>query len=135
MTKSRRNIYKKSANKTKKNNKIIFTKKKQFIQDILKEWKKQTYGHYERDKMTIYEDDYYLSFKKKDDYYNHIHLILKNFKNNHNSNNNIIYVMKKMDTKNKNGSVHSKVIKISIFSNPEKVVSNMIKKYEEFYNI
>jgi hypothetical protein len=133
MTKSRRHIYKKSVNKTRRHNKVTFLKKKKFIQDILKEWKKQTYGHCERDKKTIYIDDYYLSFNNKDNFYNHIHLILKNFKNNHNSNN-IIYVMKKYDTK-LSKIIHSKVIEISIFSDTEKVVSNMIKKYKEFYNI
>ena len=130
MTKSRRYIYKKSANKTRKNN-ITFSKKKLFIEEILKEWKKQINGHYKRDKISIYKDDYYLSFDKKDNFYNHIHLILKDFTNNHNNHNNIIYVMKKMDKKI-NAIVHSKVIKISIFSDPEKIVRNMIRRYNEF---
>jgi hypothetical protein len=127
MTKSRRHIYKRPKNKTYK---ITFVKKEKFIQSILKEWSKK--GHYKKDKITIYQDDYYLSLNKKDDFYNHIHLILKNFPTNHNSHNNIIYVMKKMDTKNKNAVVHSKEIKISVFSDPKKVVRNMIKKYKEF---
>jgi hypothetical protein len=127
MTKSRRHIYKRPKNKTYK---ITFIKKQQFIKSILKEWSKN--GHYERDKTTIYQDDYYLSLNKKDDFYNHIHLILKHFPTNHNSHNNIIYVMKKMDTKNKNVIVHSKEIKISIFSDPKKVVRNMIQQYNKF---
>lgn len=127
MTKSRRHIYKRPKNKTYK---VTFSKKKKFIHDILKEWSKG--GYYDRDKMSIYEDDYYLYFDKKTKFYNHIHLILKDFTNNHNNYNNLIYVMKKRDTNNKNSIVHSKVIKISIFSNPEKVVRNMIRRYNEF---
>ena len=122
MTKSRRHIYKKPKNKTYK---VTHSKKKKFVQAILKEWSKV--GSYERDKMTIYEDDYYLSFHDKDDFYNHIHLILKNF---HNNDNNIKYVMKKMDNQGK--ITHSKVIKISVFLDPKKVVHNMIQNYKEF---
>ena len=71
MTKSIRNIYKRPKNKTRKHNKVYFLQKQQFIQSILKEWIKV--GSYERDKMTIYKDDYYLSLHKKVDFYNHIH--------------------------------------------------------------
>jgi len=131
MSKSRRHIYKKPKNTTRKLNKKIFEKKKQFIQVLLKEWKKQTHGHYEKDNMCIYEDDYYLSFSLHDNFYNHIHLILKNYKHKHNHANNLIYVMKKMDTKT-GDILHSKVVKISIFSDPEKVVRNMIRNYKEF---
>jgi hypothetical protein len=127
MTKSRRHIYKRPKNKTYK---VTFSKKKKFIHDILKEWTNG--GYYDRDKMSIYEDDYYLYFDKKTKFYNHIHLILKDFTNNHNNHNNLIYVMKKIDTNNNNAIVHSKVIKISIFSDPEKVVRNMIRRYNEF---
>jgi hypothetical protein len=126
MTKSRRHIYKKPKNKTYK---VTFTKKQNFIRGILKEWSKE--GYYERDKISIYHDDYYLSFNKKDDFYNHIHLILKNFSTDHNNHNNIIYVMKKMDAKT-GEIVHSKEIKLSIFSHPKKVVYNMIRRYKEF---
>jgi hypothetical protein len=128
MSKSRRHIYKKPKNTTRKLNKVTFEKKKQFIQLLLKEWKKQTHGHYEKDKMTIYKDDYYLSFSLHDNFYNHIHLLLKNYKDKHN----LIYIMKKMDIKKNNDIVHSKAYKISIFSNPEKVVRNMIRNYKEF---
>jgi hypothetical protein len=132
MSKSRRHIYKRPKNTTRKLNKKIFEKKKQFIQLLLKEWKKQTHGHYEKDNMSIYEDDYYLSFSLHDNFYNHIHLILKNYKHKQNDANNLIYVMKKMDIKKNNDIVHSKVVKISIFSDPKKVVYNMIRRYKEF---
>jgi hypothetical protein len=39
--------------------------------------------------------------------------------------------MKKYDSK-KSKIVHSKTIKISIHSEPEKIVNNMIKNYEKF---
>jgi hypothetical protein len=128
MTKSRRHIYKRPKNKTYK---VTFTKKQKFIKAILKEWSKK--GNYERDKMTIYQNDYYLSFTKnvKYNYNNHIHLVLKNFSTDHNMHNNILYVIKKMDKKT-GDIVHSKEIKISIFSDPKKVVYNMIRRYKEF---
>ena len=124
MTKSRRHIYKKPKNKTLK---VTFSKKKQFIQAILKEWSKK--GHYEKDKLSIYKDDYYLSFHNNNDFYNHVHLILKHFSKNHN-NNNIKYIMKKMD--NQGNITHSKEIKISIFSDPKEVVRDIIQNYKEF---
>jgi len=131
MMKSRRHIYKKHVNKTRKN-KITFLQKKKFIEEILKEWKKQTRGHYEKDKLTIYKDDYYLSFSLHNNFYNHVHLILKDFNHTHNNHNNIIYVIKKMDTTKKNKIVHSKEIKINVFSEPKKVVRHMIQRYNEF---
>lgn len=126
MIKTRKHIYKKPKNKTLK---VPFTKKQQFIKAILKEWSKK--GYYERDNMTIYQDDYYLSFKKKEAFYNHIHLILKNFSTKHNNRNNIIYVMKKIDPKT-GDIVHSKEIKLNIFSDPKKVVNIIIRRYKEF---
>jgi len=132
--KSRRHIYIKNVNKTRKN-KITFLQKKKFIQSILNEWKKQTRGHYEKDKQTIYKDDYYLSFSLHDNLYNHVHLILKDFNHTHNNHNNIIYVFKKIDTTQKNKIVHSKKIKISVFSDPKKVVHHMVQRYNEFMNL
>lgn len=107
-------------NKTKRKQKI---KKCEFIKAILKEWKKQTGVYYEKDQMTIYEGDYYLSLNKNVDFYNHIHLILKNF-------NDIKYVMKKMGKDNK--VVHSQQVKIDVLSEPKKIVRHMIKNYKEF---
>jgi hypothetical protein len=129
MEKTKKNIkYKKNTTRKK----ITFDKKKKFIEEILKEWKKQTRGYYNVDKISIYLNDYYLYFEKKSSFYNHIHLVLKHFKNNHNLSNNILYVLKKYDTK-KNKVIHSKEIKISIYSNPVLVVRNMIKRYVNFY--
>jgi hypothetical protein len=128
-TKTKRHVMKKN-NKTRKN-KITFIEKNHFIQEILKEWVKQTHGHYKRDISSPYEDDYYLSFTKYHDYFNHIHVVLKKFKQNHNLHNNILYVMKKYDLK-KEKVDHSKEIKINIFSDPAKIVHNMIKNYADF---
>ena len=73
--------------------------------------------------MTIYKGDYYLSLNKNVDFYNHIHLILKNF-------NDIKYVMKKMGKDNK--VVHSQQVKIDVLSEPKKIVRTMILRYKEF---
>jgi hypothetical protein len=125
-----KNIKKIKKNVTRK--KITIYKKKKFIEEILKEWKKQTGGSYNVDKISEYLNDYYLYFEKKSSFYNHIHLVLNDFTENHNLNNNILYVLKKYDLE-KNEVVHSKRIKISIFSNPVIVVHNMIKRYVSFY--
>jgi hypothetical protein len=123
MTKSRHLYKKNNKTKTKKNKKI----KKPFLQEILQEWKKQTGGIYEKDKMTKnYQGDYYLSFQKTSDFYNHVHLVLKHFPTNHT----ILYVFKKMDTQ---GEVkHSKEFNIRILRDPKKVVRIMIQQYKEF---
>jgi hypothetical protein len=133
MTKTIKKIFKNIKNKTirKKNYKLSSCKKREFIKAILKEWKNQTSGCYEKDKMTIYEGDYYLSFNKKCDFYNHIHLVLKNFSNDKNIHNNFLYVMKKMDKKD-NKIVHSPEIKINVLSDPKIVVRNMIINYKNF---
>ena len=119
MTKTIKN--KTIKNKTIKNKTI---KNKELIKAILKEWKNIKGGYYEKDKITIYENDYYLSLKKtKDFFYNHIHLILKNM-------NDIKYIMKKMDTDGK--ITHSQVIKINTLSNSKKIVHKMILDYKNF---
>ena len=118
----------KKKNTTKKN--ITKNIKEKFIKNIIKYWKKYTKGYVKRDKIS-YKDDYYLSFDKKDDYHCHIHLILKNFHTNYNIFNNILYIMKKIDT-NLDRYMHSKVVSISVFSHPETVVINMIKRYNKF---
>jgi len=74
-----------------------------------------------------------LSFTNKDDYDNHIHLETKHFNENHNLYNNIAYKMKRLDFKK--GIVHSNTFKISIFSDPEIIVKNMIEKYAKFTTI
>jgi len=126
--KNKKNI----KNKTRKNS-ITFSKKREFIKEILKEWKKQTNGNFQRDKITQYKDDFYLSFNRNGDFFNHIHLILKNFRNDKNIHNNFLYVLKKMDKDNK--IVHSSRFKINVLSNPKKVVHNMIDHYKEFINL
>jgi len=131
MTKTIKKIFKNIKNTTRRKKNI---KKREFIKAILKEWKNQTSGCYEKDNMTIYEGDYYLSFNKKCDFYNHIHLVLKNFNNDKNiHNNHFLYVMKKMDKDNK--VVHSPEIKINVMSDPKIVVRNMIKNYKNFSNL
>ena len=121
----------KSKTKTRKNLKLTIPRKKQFIQSILRQWKKQTViGHYYRDTTSRYKDDYYLCLHLND-YYNHIHIVLNNFKTNYNLHNNILFVMKKGDCEDDN-IVHSNEIKTSIFSDPEKVVHNLIRRFDEF---
>lgn len=131
MTKTKKNNIKK--NKTRKN-KITFKEKTKFIRKLLKEWKKQTKGAIEKDKTTIYEYDYYLSLNKTSDYNNHIHLALKDFHYDHNIHNNLIYIMKKCDKNcdKKSKIVHSNPVRISIFSEPAKIVQNMIIRYNKF---
>lgn len=113
-------------NRTKKH--TTYHKKTLFVKSIIREWLKQTQGTIQKDNSE-YKDDYYLAFNKRDSYNNHLHLILKGYKNGFN---NIIYVMKKEDTDTKK-VVHSHEIKISIFSQPSIVVSNMIQRYLKFY--
>jgi len=131
MTKTIKNI-KNNNKKTRrrKNIKITSVKKIEFIKEVLKEWKNQTGGCYEKDKISQYKDDYYLSLNKTCDFYNHIHLILKNFSNDKNIHNNFIYVMKKMDKDKK--VLHSPEIKINVLSDPKIIVRHMIKNYKEF---
>ena len=131
MTKTNKNNKKTIKNKTRRKKSITFSKKREFIKEILKEWKKQTNGYFQRDKITQYTDDFYLSFNKNGYFYNHIHLILKNFKNDKNIHNNFLYVLKKMDTKD-NKIVHSPRFKINVLSDPKKVVYNMIKNFKDF---
>jgi hypothetical protein len=115
-------IKNKKYNKNKKTRRKT-NKKSEFKEAILKEWKIQTRGCYEKDKTTIYKGDYYLSFNTKCDYNNHIHLILKNTSN-------IIYVLKKMDKNN--NIIHSSEFKISLLSDPKKIVRSMISNYKDF---
>ena len=60
-------------NKIKKNKtlKITISSKTKFINQILKEWKKQTNGTFMMDKHTEFKYDYYLLFSNYDDYDNH----------------------------------------------------------------
>lgn len=122
-------------NKIKKNKtlKIIKDDKKKFIKQLLKEWKKQTNGRVVMDTKTEFKYDYYLLFSNYNDYNNHIHLLINNFHYNNNNINNIFYMMKKYN-KNTSRIVHSNKFKINIFSNPAKIVYNMIQKYNEFIN-
>ena len=122
-------------NKIKKNKTLKITKdnKKKFIKQLLKEWKKQTNGSFVMDTETEYKYDYYLLFSNYDDYNNHIHLILNKLHYNDNINNNIFYMMKKYN-KNTSRILHSNKFKINIFSEPAKIVYNMIQNYNEFIN-
>lgn len=94
---------------------------------------KYTNGNIKRDTI-LYKDDFYLSFDKTNDYNCHIHLILKNFYTNHNTSNNILYIMKKQYA-SVDKYVHSKVVSINVFSDPEIVVINMIKRYNKFISL
>lgn len=117
-------------NTTKKNATSIFHQKKNFVNGILQEWKKQTHdGCIEKDAKNKYVNDYYLSFGKDCDFYNHIHLMLYDYETNHNTKNNIKYLLKK-NVYSK--TVHSKLFKINIFSNPKIVVKHMIQHYSDF---
>jgi len=92
------------------------------------------------DSTTHYKYDYYLFLNNFNEYNNHIHLILKNKHKNHifhgihSTNNSIIYVMKKYDDLDKSKIIHSKAIRISIFSDPVKIVNDMIEEYNKFIN-
>jgi hypothetical protein len=109
---------------------IFYEMKYKFINNLLSEWKKQTGdANIRRDKGKVYKNDYYLSFVKNNDSYNHIHLILDNCNKNQNIDDNIKYVIKK---NNNNKILHSEEIYISIFSEPKIIVENMIKQYENF---
>ena len=101
-----------------------------FINKLLKELKLQTNGFVYRDQMGSYKDDFYLTFFKKGGYNNHIHLILKNFNDNHNTHN-ICYMLKYFN-KDTNKIIHSSDYKINIYSNPKTVVKNMIHRYKKF---
>jgi hypothetical protein len=132
-TKSRK-TKKRTITRTIKKRLITTHLKKKFIDNILSNWKKYTRGNVKKDTTTIYKNDYYLSFSKISDYFNHIHLVLHNNCTCYDNNdNNIIYVMKKFD-KEKQQIIHSNEVKINIFSNPDKVVLNMIKNYDKFIN-
>jgi len=114
--------------------KITLSKKKAFLNDLFREWKKQTNGDIRLDKETTYKDDYYLSIGKNHDRKNHIHLLLHNFKQNHNLYNNIIYIFKKYDIK-KSKIIYSKnEFKLNIYSDPKKLIKNMIENFTKFMN-
>jgi len=109
---------------------IFYEMKYKFINDLLSEWKKQTGdANIRRDKGKVYKNDYYLSFVKNNDSYNHIHLILNNCNKNQNIDDNIKYVIKK---KYNNNILHSEEMFISIFSEPKIIVENVIKQFENF---
>ena len=135
MTKNKTSKNKIMKNKTTKNktlkNKLI-NKKAKFIQNILKEWKKQTTGLVEKDKKDRYKNDYYLDLNNASNYNNHIHLILKNFTINRNTDD-ILYMMKKFNIPDEK-VIHSKPFKVNINSNPKTLVRDMIQNYDQFIN-
>jgi len=118
-------------NKKKTCKKSLLYKKQKIVKELLNEWKKQTHGCVEKDKTTRYINDYYLSLKQICDYNNHIHLVLKDYKNTCNENKNIAYLFKKYD-QNTSRIIHSHTIHISIFSDPKLVVHNMLKLFSQF---
>lgn len=122
-------IDKSKSVKTKKR-KITFNMKYLFINKLLKEWKEQTNGFVYRDKMGSYKNDYYLIFMKNGGYNNHIHIILNNFNDNHNTDN-ISYMLKYFN-KSTNKIIHSSYYKIHIYSNPKTVIKNIIQRYNKF---
>jgi hypothetical protein len=120
-------------NKKKTCKKTFLHKKQKFVKELLNEWKKQTHGCIEKDKRDNYVNDYYLSFNKICDVNNHIHLVLKDFKNTCNYHNNIIYLFKKYD-QNTSRIIHSHTTHISMFNEPKIVVDNMVHLFLQFLN-
>ena len=122
----------KNTKKNKTRRQSLFCKKKHFIKELLYNWKKQTHGGcFEKDKTTQYINDYYLSLKKKCDYNNHIHLVLHNYEVKHNNTKSVFYLIKKIN--NTTGVIsHSTVVEISIFSNPAKVVQDMLRQFAKY---
>ena len=120
-----------------KTRKITLNKKTNFVKKILKEWTRQTNGgnvaiddtKYNPDYS--YNNDYYLSIGKKPDRDNHIHLVLKDFGASRNLQNNILYVMKKMDLET-NEISHSGEFNISIHADEKQIVKKMIHAYLRF---
>lgn len=129
------------CNKVKNNKtlKIQKNKKTIFAQKLIKEWKEQTNGCVKIDDTTTYKYDYYLLFSNFDDYDNHIHIMLKSKDYNrnlfrfHSTNNYIVYLMKKYDVNNSK-IIHSKPRRISIHSDPVKIVLEIIEEYDRFIN-
>jgi len=127
------------CNKVKNNKtlKIRKSKKQAFVEKIIKEWKNQINGCVKLDSTTEYKYDYYLLLNNFHDRNNHIHLILKNKHKNHifyglhSTNNSIIYLMKKYDI-DKSKIIHSKPRRVSIFSDPTKIVYEIIQEYNKF---
>ena len=121
-TKKRSIIFVKDKSKSvkTKKRKITYSIKHSFINKLLKEWKEQTNGFVYRYQIGSYKNDYYLTFFKKGGYNNHIHLILKNFNDNHNNTDtdNKIYQMNDINKQ---------------LSNKEKMIIKR-KKYEEYLN-
>jgi hypothetical protein len=127
------------CNKVKNNKrlKIRKNKKQAFVEKLIKEWKKQINGCVKLDSTTEYKYDYYLLLNNYDDYSNHIHIMLKKKYHNHivrglhSTDNSIIYLMKKYDI-DKSKIVHSKPRRVSIFSDPTKIVYEIIQEYNKF---
>ena len=91
----------------------------------------QTKGYVNIDKEGRYINDYYLNFNNRNPIYYHIHLALHNFIKTRSFYNNFVYILKKYDNYKKE-IVHSKEFKINCFSDPKKIVQEMIYEYNEF---
>ena len=122
-----------SKNKTSKNktskNRILYKKRKDFVDKILYEWIKQTNGRVHMDTTTQYIHDYYLSLNNKDDYEYHVHLALHHYNEKDNINKKHIrfgYIFKKYKNQ------HSKFKLISIYDNPQKLVKKMIQEFKKY---
>jgi len=110
-----------------------YCSKELFVKRILIEWKIQSNNGYiaKDDYPPRFVGDYYLSFTKKNDYDNHIHLHLGKKCIGNDNPYCIFYVLKRYNPKT-NKIQYSDDILIDIRSNPRLVVGDMIERYEIF---
>jgi hypothetical protein len=118
--------------KTRKNkNRNI--KERQFVKNLLEEFKNKNF-YIKRTKIYgehHFKNDYYLSLNNIDNYDEHIHLILHNYKKNKNNNYSFGYMFKKYN-KSHTHYIHSEYVKINIDDNCKKLALNIIKQYNKF---
>lgn len=116
--------------KTRKNKNV---KGKQFVKKLLQEFKNKKFyvKHDTIDGEGHCINDYYLNKGNKHNYDEHIHLILNNYKKDENNNYNFGYIFKKYN-KSYTYHIHSEYVKINIDDDYKKLVSNMIKEYQNF---
>jgi hypothetical protein len=131
----------KKSNTKKSNTKKSNTKKsnarnikgKQFVKKLLKEFKNKNYC-VERAKIKgkgNCVNDYYLSPNNIDDYHEHIHLILHNYKKDEHNHFDFGYIFKKYN-KSQTHHIRSEYVKINIEDDCKKLANNMIKEYHKF---
>ena len=115
-------------NKTCKN-KTRYEKRKNFVKNLLCEWKKQTDGNVKMDTTTQYVHDYYLSLTKINDKENHVHLALRHYNEKENIYKKYIrfgYIFKKYNNQ------HSSFKLISINDDPKKIIKIMIYEFKKY---